>query len=555
MTLRIEDIQLLIQTLVGKQLVFSSYTRPRPLFPIQVTLPAGLRAIQKPALVPYPAPPAPLQKPALLFSPLPPVLLSRPVLRRLPATPAIPLAPELRPHPPVPVEALRPKLHTKPLPPPYPPVPSPGQSEPHDRFLARLFIAAAIAGLPVCIVAMPVGVIVMITFGGLWLTMLVTEGMRREMAWKSLQEAHEAECAQMDEEYNERVQPIEKANRKLMATWEAANAAKAAEHSQQCRAVDKENRHRIAPWEAAKAVIEADHQRVTQEVELANRRVLSAWEAENAARQAAYDKSLQEINHENQRRTTAWDALMASRQAEHVQKCREIDAKNQQLIDAWKAANAPWIDEQMRWRDLASFAEAKIKRLEDEFVAKRSASVTRFQQRKGDADSMLKSHDGARQDYERELRQAEMDSKRIQLEEHLDRSLICKAKVKGITGDRIHALESFGIETAKDIVILNNQKVPGIGPVLSKRLFDWRDKLASSFRARQGLPESEKSRIAMRYAPVLRPLSQAIQTAINDLEAIAASHRAREAEQVKAIAEAVQDLAVAEAYVLAMKVV
>lgn len=50
-----------------------------------------------------------------------------------------------------------------------------------------------------------------------------------------------------------------------------------------------------------------------------------------------------------------------------------------------------------------------------------------------DADHVLASHDGARQDYEKELRQAEHDSKRIQTEEHLDKFLIRQAKLKGIT--------------------------------------------------------------------------------------------------------------------------
>lgn len=188
-------------------------------------------------------------------------------------------------------------------------------------------------------------------------------------------------------------------------------------------------------------------------------------------------------------------------------------------------------------------------------MAQRSVSVSRFQQRKVEADCVTKSHDGTCQDYERELRQAEVDSKKIQLGEHLDKSLIRNAKLKGITGVRIIELESFGIETAKDVDILDNRKVPGIGPVLSKRLFDWRDKLASSFRPQQGLPESEKSRIAVRYAPVLQPLRQAIQTAISDLDRIEASHRASEADQAKRIAAAVQDLALTEAYVRAMNVV
>jgi hypothetical protein len=50
------------------------------------------------------------------------------------------------------------------------------------------------------------------------------------------------------------------------------------------------------------------------------------------------------------------------------------------------------------------------------------------------------------------------------------------------------------------------------------------------------------------------PFGQSIQEAINDLDMIAMSHRARESELLKDIAVAVQSLAVAEAHVRAMKV-
>jgi len=65
--------------------------------------------------------------------------------------------------------------------------------------------------------------------------------------------------------------------------------------------------------------------------------------------------------------------------------------------------------------------------------------------------------------------------------------------------------------------------------------FEWRDKLTLSFRPQQGLPESEKRRVATRYAPVLLPLVQSVQTAINDLESIATSHRASETKRVEAM--------------------
>lgn len=551
--LRIEDIYDLIRKLNSIRLLFPSYTRPKPHLPVKVTLPAGLRAIQKPVLAPHPDPPAPVPKPAL--APLPPffaVLLPRPLLRPLPPAPAIPLAPALKPYPPPPLETPRPKLHAKPPPPVYPPVPTP---DPPDLFLERIHMVASLAGVPMCLVAPPVGLIVMFYFGAVWLLLKLTKGMRYAQAQESLRKEHQADCAEMDQDYEKQVRSIERANTKLLDAWKVANAPMIAEHTQKCRAVDDENRRAIARWEAGKAVIEADHERMVYEVEQANSRVLSAWETENAARHAAYHKACAEIEQNNRRLTLAWEALMDSRQAEHRQKCDDIDARNRRTLAAWEAANAPWIAEQTRWRDRASFAQVEIKRMEDGLVAQRQVTVSKFQQRKATADGVLQSHDGARHDYERELRHAEMNSKKIQLEEYLDKSLIRNAKLKGITGDRVLSLESFGIETAKDVAMLNYQKVPGIGQVLSKRLFDWRDKLESSFRPQQGLPESERRRIAARYAPVLLPLGQALQSAINDLEAIAAAHRATEAERIKAIAAAVQDLAIAEAYVRAMNVV
>ena len=402
--------------------------------------------------------------------------------------------PALAPSPPKPVKSPFPELHAKPPVPVYPLVPPP---DPPDLFMELFYIFLVVAGGLMCFISLPVGMVMMVGFGAWLLLTKLTERMRFERAQKSLKEAHGAICAEMDEEYEKRVQPIE----------------------------------------------------------LANRKILDPWKAKNAASQAAYDKACRQVEQENHRLTSAWEALTASRETEHRRKCKEIDIKNRQIIATWEAANAPWIGEHNRWRDRASAAEAEIKRMEAEFAAQRQATVSRFQQRKAITDGVLKSHDGARQDYERELHQAEMDSKRIQLEEHLDKWLIRRANLNRIKGDLILALESFGIETAKDVAMLKHQKVPGIGPVLSERLSDWRGKLASSFRPKPGIPESEQRRIGSRYAPVLLPLGQALESAINDLETIATSHRASEAARIKAIAAAVQSLAEAEAYVRAIKVV
>ena len=550
-TFRPEDIDQLLRKLAGMQITFPSYARPKAVPPIEVSLPPGLRTIRKPALQPHPAPPAAVQKPMLAPLPPPPVLLPRPALRALPAEPAPPPAPPLRPRPLPPPEAPPPILRPVPLPPAYPPLPTPA---PPDPFLPRLCIAGIIAGFLVLLVAPPVGLLLLIAFGAWWAIMRGTEGKRRDMARRSLQAAHEAECERMDAEYAELCRPIEESNRRRTAAWKAAAAALLTDHEERCRPVDEENQRKLAAFEAANAARHAGYEKARRAVEAANRVVLDAWERENASRTAVYDDARRRVEAANLGLIDAWEAVRASRQAEHERACREVDASNRRLIADWGAANAPWLAEVKRWRERVEWAAAEIQRLESELTRQRAATERQFRQRKDEASGIAASHGRAKMDYERELKQAELNSNRIQLDEFLDRSLIRQAKLKGINNKCILALESFGIETAKDVPMLNNQKVPGIGPVLSKRLLDWSQGLASSFRPQQSLPESERNRIASRYAPVMLPLGQSIQGAINELETIAMSHRAREMELVKVISATVQTLATAEAYVKSMRV-
>lgn len=502
---RPEDIQQLVLRLNGMQIVFPAYVRPRPAGPVQLSLPPGFRSVKKPSLLPRPAPPVPVQSPTLAPLPPPPALLSKPVLK---------------PYPPAPAELPRPELRPIPLP-DYPPPPTLG---PPDPFLPRLCLVGMVAGFFVIAVAKPVGIITVVAFGVWWAVMVATETKRRGMALKSLTAAHGFECDRMDEEHAELWRPTEEANRRLMEAWQSANSTSTAKYQSLCKGIDDENVRQLA-----------------------------AWEAENASRLAAYHRIRTEIDQENQRLTAAYEALKAARQAEHDRASREVDAANRRLIADWEASNAPWVAEEKRWRDRAARAESEIRRLESELDTQRAASVARFQQRKGEAGVVAGSHDRAKQEYEKELKQAQLDSKNIQIEEHLDKFLIRQANLKGITGDRILSLESFGIETAKDVRILNRQKVPGIGPVLSQRLFGWRNGLVSSFVPKQSLPESERNRIASRYAPVLLPLAQSIQGAIQDLEGLIASHRACEEKLLKNIGAAAHNLSIAEAHLKAMR--
>jgi DNA-binding helix-hairpin-helix protein with protein kinase domain len=556
---------------------------PLPLAPPLAPKPSLLplspqpQPVRKPPLTPHPAAPH-VQRPALAPHPPAPPDPPLPKFKPLPAAPHV-QRPALAPEPLAPPDPLLPKL--KPLP-AAPAHPEPPQLGPPDPFLSRVCIVGIAAGFLVLFIARPVGFVMIACFAVWWLIMVTTENQRREMARRAMRTAHQIECDRIEEEYAELCRPIEEANRRRMAAWQAAKAALDEEHARACKKVDDRNARQLSAFEAAEAAARAEHDRGCKEIEAQihrliaaweatnaaqtaeyererndidakNRVALTGWEAENSRRQADYQQTCKEIEAQNRRLIAAWEATNAARQSEHERARRKIDEENQRAIGAWKVANAPWFEEEKRWRQRLADAEADLNRLESELYAQRSASQEVFGRRGKDVEETVSTHAKVKREYDGELRQAETNSMQIQLEEYLDKELIRNAKIKGISSKSILAMESFGIETAKDVEMLKSQKVPGIGPVLSGRLFDWRWRIERTFIPKQALPESERSRIVSRYAPVFLPLGQTIQTAIRDLDVIAASHWARERELIRAIEAVVQTAAIAEAHLDALK--
>jgi hypothetical protein len=327
----------------------------------------------------------------------------------------------------------------------------------------------------------------------------------------------------------------------MKAAWNAANEALAAKYQRACKRVDAENLAALAPWKAQKSAMEEDHRQKCQEIDQENRYRKAKVDTANATLTAEYDRERKAIQTSNRCLTEEWEAKTASRNEAHAKACRDIDDHNRRMLSAWEAMNAPWLDEEKRLKQQLASAEAEINRLEAALFDQRKTSGEQFERKKRDADASVASHTKVRQQYQSDLREAEQDSKRIQMEQHLDSFLIRQAKLKGITTERVFlALESFGIQTANDVDTLKTTKVPSIGPVLRDRLLDWKNTVASKFVLKQALPESERNRIATRYAPVFLPLIQSVEAAIRDIEGFVASERDRDRERVKAIGVAVQ---------------
>jgi DNA-binding helix-hairpin-helix protein with protein kinase domain len=82
---------------------------------------------------------------------------------------------------------------------------------------------------------------------------------------------------------------------------------------------------------------------------------------------------------------------------------------------------------------------------------------------------------------QRKLASLDAGRRNAQLEAFLDRHRIEKAKLPGISSGRTATLQSFGVETALDIIKNDILQVPGFGPVLTDTLLNWRRYVESKF--------------------------------------------------------------------------
>jgi DNA-binding helix-hairpin-helix protein with protein kinase domain len=95
-------------------------------------------------------------------------------------------------------------------------------------------------------------------------------------------------------------------------------------------------------------------------------------------------------------------------------------------------------------------------------------------------------------------RQARLDElggkvRERQLQTFLDTFSIERADIDGIGSARVATLQSYGVETAADVVRATILAIPGFGPSYTERLLDWRRTVEARFRfdARRGIARAD----------------------------------------------------------------
>ncbi len=117
------------------------------------------------------------------------------------------------------------------------------------------------------------------------------------------------------------------------------------------------------------------------------------------------------------------------------------------------------------------------------------------------------------------LNQLKESLRQSQLERFLDNFEIDRAQLDGIGNGRKRTLESYGIETAADLLTNKVQSVPGFGPKLCGTLFGWRRSLESRFvfNPSTGIDPRDIAKIEQDIIKQRRGLEQNLRDGFNEL--------------------------------------
>ena len=185
----------------------------------------------------------------------------------------------------------------------------------------------------------------------------------------------------------------------------------------------------------------------------------------------------------------------------------------------------------------------KIEAGNEEFVQRRIA----LEKLKADCDRL--PHERLRR-----LRDLETNREGAQLTAFLDRCPLDGAHIKGVGDAKVTMLQSYGIETAADIVDQRILAIPGAGPVLLKRLKSWRQKQEARFvfDPKKGVSPTDKATVEQRILTERTRLEKALTEGVAQLAAFSKEILARRQALERDAQSAAEALLAAEADLRAM---
>ncbi|WP_441252056.1 helix-hairpin-helix domain-containing protein [Tardiphaga sp. 71_E8_N1_1] len=180
-----------------------------------------------------------------------------------------------------------------------------------------------------------------------------------------------------------------------------------------------------------------------------------------------------------------------------------------------------WLDkssEVYKFRDAEATARETWKRAQQQWVDKTGS--TAFDAKKQEVLKLKSNFDRLPA-----LKAAKLDNlrktvKQAQLTKFLDRFEIDKARLEGIGDGRKRTLQSYGIETAADLLSTAVETVPGFGPKLCSVLYSWRQalELKFSFNPTTGIDRRDIDKVEHEIALERGKLEQAARSGHEELK-------------------------------------
>jgi DNA-binding helix-hairpin-helix protein with protein kinase domain len=177
------------------------------------------------------------------------------------------------------------------------------------------------------------------------------------------------------------------------------------------------------------------------------------------------------------------------------------------------------------------------------------AGTDAFAQRRLALDKLKADFDRLPHERLRRLQDLETNREGAQLAAFLDRCPLDAAPIKGVGEAKIAMLQSYGIETAADIVDERVLAVPGFGPIFLKRLKAWRrhHEARFVFNPKKGVSPTDRATVEQRMLTERTRLERALTEGVAQLAAFSKEVLARRAALEREARSAAEALLRAEA--------
>lgn len=156
--------------------------------------------------------------------------------------------------------------------------------------------------------------------------------------------------------------------------------------------------------------------------------------------------------------------------------------------------------------------------------------------------------------YQAERKKLQDNLRNKQLHRYLEGFFISRAKISGIGINRLAVLESFGVETAADIVDWRIHKIPGFGSRLSDNLLAWRKQIEAKFifNPKQSIDPRDEQQLRARFNQEYTQIKEFLQSGHVKLQQISREMHSRALAIQKGLDQKALDLEQARADVKAV---